>query len=125
MKKTKLDIYKNILLKMKAQILSGGYLKSNNDLQISSDDLPDEADLATNVISQQISFSIRQRELQKLRQIEEALERIEDGTYGHCEECDEEISEKRLQTQPWATLCISHAEERERQTPNHYNNKYG
>ena len=58
---------------------------------------------------------MRDRELTKLRAIEEALMRIEDGTYGMCEDCEEEIGEKRLRNQPWTTLCITHAEERERE----------
>lgn len=97
-------------------ILNGGVLKSAENLHISPDDLPDEADLASNVISQNVSFSIREREFSKLRMIEEALERIEDETYGFCQDCDEEIDMKRLNNQPWAKYCIIHAEERERDT---------
>ena len=44
-----------------------------------------------------------------------ALEKISDGSYGHCEDCEEEISFKRLENQPWAELCITHAEEKERE----------
>lgn len=115
MKKAKLEKLKNHLLQLKTQILNGGILRSVEDLTVSSDDLADEADLATNVINQQVSFSMRQRELSKLRSIEEALYRVEEGTYGYCEECDEEIGEKRLMNQPWTTLCITHAEEQERE----------
>ncbi len=100
---------------LRSEILNGGILRKNEDLTVSTDDLADEADLANNVINQQVSFNMRSRELSKLRSIELALERIEDGTYGHCEECDEEISAKRLDNQPWADLCITHAEERERE----------
>ncbi|MCK5074373.1 MAG: TraR/DksA family transcriptional regulator [Bacteriovoracaceae bacterium] len=115
MDKTKLEKYKKILLEQKTKILSGGHLRSSEDLHISQDDLAEEGDLANSVINQQISFNIRHRELVKLRLIEEALDRIETGTYGYCEECEEKISEKRLSTQPWTTLCITHAEERERE----------
>jgi len=115
MEKAKLEEYKRILLQAKSKILNTGLLKKADDLAVSSDDLADEADLATSVINQQVSFNIRDRELSKLHMIEEALMRIEDGTYGLCEDCDEEISEKRLKTQPWTTLCITHAEDRERE----------
>lgn len=115
MKKAKLEEYKKKLLNLKTQILSGGLLRSNSDLHISSEDLAEEGDLANNVIHQQVSFNMRNRELNKLRQIEEALDRIEQNCYGECDDCGEEISEKRLNTQPWATLCITHAEERERE----------
>ncbi|MBC8549017.1 MAG: TraR/DksA family transcriptional regulator [Bacteriovoracaceae bacterium] len=116
MDKDELNKFKEILLKHKTRILNGGILKSSEDLHVSPDDLADETDLATTVINQQVTFNIRQREFRKLRAIEAALYRIEDGTYGYCEECDELIGNKRLVNQPWTTLCITHAEERERES---------
>lgn len=115
MDKKKLGEYGKLLLKIKMEVLNGGILKSNEDLTVSTDDLPDEADLANNVINQQVTFNMRHREMSKIRRIEDALLRIENGHYGHCEECEEPISEKRLQNQPWANLCITHAEEHERE----------
>jgi DnaK suppressor protein len=85
------------------------------DLHVTSDDLSDEADLATSTINQQVSFSIRNREMAKLRRIEAALHRIEDESYGICLESGEEIEEKRLETQPWAEYCLEVAEEFERE----------
>ena len=115
MDKKFLEAQKQRLLLLKQQILNGGLLKSSEDLTVSSDDLPDEADLATSVINQQVTFNIRSRELRKLRLIEGALQRIEDKTYGYCLDCDEEIAKVRMQKQPWTCLCIVHAEERERE----------
>jgi len=115
MDKAALEKHKIKLLNLKARILSGGILKSKEDLSVSSDDLPDEADLANNVINQQVTFSMRQREFSKLRAIEDALHKIEEGQFGPCEECGEHIGKKRLEHQPWATLCITHAEEQERE----------
>ena len=115
MKKSDLEKYKQLLLKMKAKILNGGLLKSQEDLTIATEDLADEGDVANSVINQEISFSMRQRELTKLRNIEEALHRIDNGSFGLCEECDEPIKAKRLENQPWTTLCIAHAEDRERE----------
>jgi len=115
MKKERLEEYKNLLIQLKTKILSGGLLKTTEDLQVSPDDLPDEADLAASVINQQVTFNMRQRELKKLRAIDEALYKIENGSFGLCEECDEEIGHKRLLNQPWTTLCITHAEEQERE----------
>lgn len=105
---------KMLLLKMKQDILNSSILTKTDDLHIQTDDLPDEADLAATVIEQQVSFNMRQRELYKLRQIDFALQRIEDGTYGYCEECDEPIGFKRLKNRPFTELCITHAEEAER-----------
>ncbi|MBP9675053.1 MAG: TraR/DksA family transcriptional regulator [Bacteriovoracaceae bacterium] len=107
---------KRKLLVLKAQILNGGLLAKTTELQTPTEDLADDADLASSAISQEVSFNIREKELGKLREIELALQRIEDKTYGHCADCSEEISSKRLEKQPWTNLCIVHAEERERET---------
>lgn len=115
MDKAKMEKFKGLLLQAKMKIMNGGILRSTEDLQVSSDDLSDEADLATSVINQQVTFNMRQRELVKLKAIDEALYRVEQNVYGHCEECDEAIGEKRLENQPWTTLCITHAEEQERE----------
>ncbi|AUN97103.1 conjugal transfer protein TraR [Bacteriovorax stolpii] len=115
MDKAKMEKFKELLLQAKMKIMNGGILRSTEDLQVSSDDLSDEADLATSVINQQVTFNMRQRELVKLKAIDEALYKIEQNVYGHCEECDEAIGEKRLENQPWTTLCITHAEEQERE----------
>jgi DnaK suppressor protein len=115
MDKAKMEKFKALLLQTKIKIMNGGILRSIEDLQVSSDDLSDEADLATSVINQQVTFNMRQRELVKLKAIDEALYKVDQGTYGHCEECDEGIGEKRLENQPWTSLCITHAEELERE----------
>jgi DnaK suppressor protein len=115
MTRAELEEYKQRLLQLRNTILNGGILNSAEDLHVSPDDLHDETDLATSVINQQVTFSIRNRELYKLRQVEGALQRIEEGVYGICDDCDEEIGLKRLRNQPWTSLCIIHAEERERE----------
>ena len=116
MTKSELEDHKMRLLQLRNTILNGGILTSAEDLTVSPDDLHDETDLATSVINQQVTFNIRSRELRKLRMIEAALQRIEEGAYGSCDDCDEEIGNKRLRNQPWTNLCIIHAEERERET---------
>lgn len=115
MDKKKLDHYKELLLKHRQQILNVGLLNKSEDLHVATEDLSDETDLATSLIQQQLNCTIRDREYAKLRKIDWALEKINDGSYGHCEECEEEIGMKRLENQPWAELCIAHAEERERE----------
>lgn len=116
MTREELEEHKKKLLHLRSSILNGGILTSSEDLTVSPDDLHDETDLATSVINQQVTFNIRNRELQKLRMVEAALQRIDEGLYGYCDDCDEEIGKKRLKNQPWTNLCIIHAEERERET---------
>jgi DnaK suppressor protein len=115
MDKKKLEYFKNKLLDARNQILNSGVLSNLEDLQINSDELADEADLATSTINQQVSFSIREKEMNKLRRIDAALERVEEGSYGYCLESGDEIEPKRLETQPWAEFCIEVAEEKERE----------
>lgn len=115
MDKKKLEHFKELLLKQRQQILNVGLLNKSEDLHVAEEDLSDETDLASSLIQQQLNCTIRDREYAKLRRIDAALDRIAEGTYGHCEECDEEIGMKRLENQPWAELCITHAEEKERE----------
>ncbi len=115
MDKKKVEHFKELLLKHRQQILNVGLLNKSDDLHVSEEDLSDETDLASSLIQQQLSCTIRDREFVKLRRIDMALEKISDGSYGHCEDCEEEISFKRLENQPWSELCITHAEEKERE----------
>ena len=60
-----------------------------------------------------IASKLSIRDKLKTQQIENALKKITDGTYGTCEECEEDISEKRLEINPHFTMCISCAEQKE------------
>jgi RNA polymerase-binding protein DksA len=52
-----------------------------------------------------MDFALMEMESETLRQIDEAIQRLDDGTYGICAECDERISEARLKALPFATVC--------------------
>jgi DnaK suppressor protein len=115
MGKLNIQEFKEKLLKEKQKILNGELMQSKDDLTLSQEDMADEADIASNIAQQQVSFNMRHRGMMKLRKIDEALGRIENNCFGLCEDCDEPIELKRLNNQPWATLCIAHAEEQERE----------
>ncbi|MGD2124746.1 MAG: RNA polymerase-binding protein DksA [Desulfobacteraceae bacterium] len=70
------------------------------------DNLPDPSDRATLESDRNFTLRIRDRERKLIGKIKEALERIDNGTYGICEVCGEEISEARLKARPVTTLCI-------------------
>lgn len=89
------------------------------EMVLDQDDLPDEMDLASSEYNQAIAFRLRGREKHLLSKIEEALERIEDGSYGYCEVCEEPIGDARLRARPVATYCISCKEEQERREKNY------
>ncbi|MCP4681758.1 MAG: RNA polymerase-binding protein DksA [Desulfobacterales bacterium] len=67
---------------------------------------PDPADRATMESERNFELRIRDRERRLIKKIKEAIDRLEDGTYGVCEECGEDISEARLKARPVTTLCI-------------------
>ena len=76
--------------------------------------IPDEMDLASSEYEKFLTVRMRGREQMLLRKIDLSLKKIEEGTYGICDECGEEISIKRLKARPVATLCIKCKEEQER-----------
>src|SRR5262245_59428333 len=84
------------------------------DMMLDANDLPDEMDLASSEYLQSFTFRLRGREKSFLTKIEKALIKIEDGSFGKCEECEEEISVKRLEARPETTLCIRCKEDQER-----------
>jgi DnaK suppressor protein len=79
------------------------------------DDLADEMDLASSESLQSFEFRLRGREKSLLGKLDLAIRKIEDGTYGACELCDEPIGRKRLEARPETSLCIRCKEDQERE----------
>lgn len=76
--------------------------------QISHDDevYADWTDVASVETDKTVQLKIRDRERMLMAKIEEALKRIDNGTFGECDRCGESIAEQRLKARPTATLCI-------------------
>ena len=83
-------------------------------LQKDSANLPDLADRASSETDRAIELRARDRQRKLIAKIDAALQRIEDGTYGYCEETGEPIALKRLDARPIATLSIEAQERHER-----------
>ena len=71
-------------------------------------------DTAAVTLDREIDFTLGENSEQVLAEIDAALKRIEDGTYGMCVRCGMEIRVERLEAYPWASLCIEDAREAER-----------
>jgi DnaK suppressor protein len=71
-------------------------------------------DLATATVNREIDYSLGENSEQVLSEIDAALRRIDDGTYGTCTKCGKEIGAERLEARPWAALCIDDARNAER-----------
>jgi len=80
--------------------------KTIHDMTDSTENYPDPTDRASAESDRSFELRIRDRERKLIAKIREAIERIDDGTYGICEECGEEISVKRLEARPVTTQCI-------------------
>ena len=77
----------------------------------------DMADVGTDAFEQELTLNLLGSEKDVLEQIEAALKRIEEGTYGRCEECGGAIPKARLEAIPYAALCVKCALREEEQSP--------
>ena len=105
--------YHDLLIQKRSEILSSGGIKplqATMEYNSRQGDLADQAD-GTNEVH--IQLRLRQTDAKILQAIEEALERIEKGTYGICRDCSEEIAEARLKAIPWTRVCI-HCKEKQK-----------
>lgn len=64
------------------------------------------ADLGTMTLDREIDDSLEEAAIQRMKSIDEALERIEKGTFGLCSSCGRKIAPERLEALPWTNLCI-------------------
>jgi len=105
-----LDTAKHNLLKLKDEYESR-IDKIEDHIQNPQDDLNEHwEDQAISYRQNDMRKNLMSEARQSLIYVENALSRIENGTYGECEVCGEQIEEQRLEALPYATLCMEHAE---------------
>ena len=109
-----LKAFKKSLEEMRKQIIETARKTMEEESNFDTDDLPDEIDQASSEYAQSMAFRLRDREKFLLKKVEKALQRVEDGSFGVCERCEEQISLKRLQARPVTTLCIRCKDEQEK-----------
>jgi DnaK suppressor protein len=106
MEAEKLDYFRNVLAdEMKTLINDAG--KTVTEMTSDSSNFPDPTDRATQESDRNFELRIRDRERKLINKIKDALDRIESGDFGVCEECGDDISEARLKVRPVTTLCIN------------------
>lgn len=105
--------FKKTLLEEKQRILNNSRNALRNEIVVSQDDLPDETDLAASEINQNLVFKLRDRERLLLTKIDGALLRMDEGTFGTCEDCEEPIELRRLEARPVSTMCVACKEREE------------
>jgi DnaK suppressor protein len=98
---------KVMLEQMKKDLLHDVAKSIKNESDYMKHDVGDFYDHASNDRDRELALMITDRERTKLVQIVDALKRIEDGEYGECENCQDEIGEDRLRAMPFAKFCLS------------------
>ena len=107
-----LEYFRGKLLNWKAELL-----KESNEARAMLEEKhieSDPIDSAANIANQTLELRTKDRARKLIHKIDQAIERIDDGTYGYCEETGEPIGLKRLEARPIATLCIAAQERHEK-----------
>jgi DnaK suppressor protein len=113
MNKEQLEHFKNILNGWKRDLMME-VDRTVSHMKDEAANFPDPNDRATQEEEFSLELRTRDRERKLIRKIDEAIKRVEDGSYGYCLETGEEIGVKRLEARPVATLTIEAQERRER-----------
>lgn len=113
MKAKELKLYKE-LLEQRIDNLVGSAEETLDTMSKGDDSFPDPIDRAMSESNRSIELRKRDRERKLIQKIKKAIQRTEDGSYGVCDECGEEISESRLKARPETILCINCKEEQEK-----------
>jgi DnaK suppressor protein len=113
--KDDLDYFKRVLNEKRGRIVEKARDTLNEGMKLDEADLPDEYDMASSEYLQYFTLRLRGRERYFLDKIERALQRIDEGSFGICEVCGDDIGMARLMARPETTLCIRCKETQERE----------
>ncbi|WP_045216230.1 RNA polymerase-binding protein DksA [Desulfonatronovibrio magnus] len=114
MENSDIEYFRNLLRQMLADIQQKGE-STLEDMTEDREMHADPADRASAESDRAFILRLRDRDRKLIQKIEQALDRIEDGRFGICEECDEDISIPRLKARPVTTLCIKCKSKQEKQ----------
>ena len=107
---------KQKLQEEKEQILAELRAQAASSKDNSRKDVGDEVDSSVDEQERELSLLLRDRDRDRLESIEEAIQRMQTGDYGYCEECGDSIPQKRLMAMPLARMCVNCQQDQERAT---------
>jgi len=113
MDKKKAETYRKRLLAKQEELQRQVSKTEQDGRQIDEDTTQDIADKAANSYTKEFLFHQSDDNRRILQLVSEALERLKNGSYGHCVACQEEVQVKRLEAVPWARHCIECQEKQE------------
>ena len=114
MRKRELDKFRKLLTQQREELVKHAKSAVGGEIHLDPDDFPDEIDTASSEMSLAFQGRLRERERGLLAKVEGALGKLEEGIYGECEGCGEDIGLKRLEARPVAELCIECKSEQEK-----------
>lgn len=115
MRKTFLKKMREKLLAMRQSIMRNVQSDLQENREQSKDEGMDTYDIASDARDREISLILTDRDRDKALAIDDALARMDEGTYGVCESCESDIAEARLEALPFTRLCVSCQAEREKE----------
>ncbi len=98
--------FRKLLLKQREEIVGEVKQMVESSKEMGQDGTQDIGDEAANIYNKQVLLSLNENERMRLQEVDESLDRIENGSYGICEECGGPISLKRLEVRPVAKYCV-------------------
>lgn len=114
MRKTDQKKFIKILNEQRSELLTNARRAVSGDIHLDPDDFPDEIDSASSESGLAFIGRLRERERQLIQKIDSALAKIEEGEYGICRVCGEDIGINRLKARPVADMCIDCKSQQER-----------
>jgi RNA polymerase-binding transcription factor len=110
------ETFKRKLLEMRRDLLGQVERKKLYSKEVGEDGIPDSGDVAAYSYSKEVLMGLGENERTKLRLVEEALAKIDEGTYGVCERCEAVIPVKRLELLPFTRYCVQCQSELEKES---------
>ena len=116
MKKNKLKHFQSLLKKIRTEIVGDVEKANQNGKRNEAEQMADISDDAARSYDRKLQGDLEEQEWVKLKHVEAALKKVEDGEYGICEQCEQEILETRLEIMPYTEFCIQCLSEIEKHT---------
>ena len=105
MEKKKVEHFQSALQEIRMEIFGGVEKFQNNGKKDEVEHMPDISDDAARAYDRKLQGDLEEQEWKKLKQVEAALEKIEIGGYGICNQCEKDIPEARLEIVPYTEFC--------------------
>ena len=105
MEKKKVKYFQSALQQIRIEIVGGVEKLQNNGKNDEAEHMPDISDDAARAYDRKLQGDLEEQEWNKLKQVEAALEKVENGEYGICNQCEKKIPEARLKIIPYTEFC--------------------